>query len=220
MTKSFVVLAVIFILVGGSIGGAFTGGVILGRSQAENEAPAAANLGLPEGFAGQAAALQQIARQLPQGGAEGQDLATLRERFAAAMEAGSDLQTPVSPGEGGEIGGDEGEASEFPALGRGLGIFGGGAAFGTIDSINDGVVLLDTPQGQVRVSTGTETEIRVFSTGALDDLEEGMSVTVMGQEDGESGNLEAVSIIALPEGAGAFPGLGGGLNRPQGGRRP
>ena len=56
MTKSFVVVAAIFILVGGSIGGAFTGGVILGRNQAESEAPAAANFVPPEGFSSDQAA--------------------------------------------------------------------------------------------------------------------------------------------------------------------
>ena len=65
MTKSFVVLAVIFVIVGGSIGGAFTGGVILGRSQAENETPTASNLVPPQDFAGQRAALQQFGDQIP-----------------------------------------------------------------------------------------------------------------------------------------------------------
>ena len=65
MTKSFVVLMVIFLVIGASIGGAFVGGVAVGKQQ-QDEAPTGsfAALGDVPNFA----AAQQVAQpQLPQG---------------------------------------------------------------------------------------------------------------------------------------------------------
>ena len=229
MTKSFVVVAAIVILVGGSIGGAFTGGVILGRNQAENETPAATNFVPPQDFSDQAAALRQMAGQFPASGTEGRDSTVLRERFAGATagqgspSAASDSPTVDSTptDDAGATAGAAGQPG-FTGFGRGLGPFGGGGAtFGTIDSIGEGVVVINTPQGPVEAAISSDTVIQIFSTGELGDLAEGMSVTVMGPGVAESGKLEAVSIIASPEGAGGFPGFGGFQNRPQGaGRGP
>ena len=64
MTKSFVVLMVIFLVIGASIGGAFAGGVALGKKQ-HDEAPIGA-FGVPGGVPNFAAAAQQTApSQLP-----------------------------------------------------------------------------------------------------------------------------------------------------------
>ena len=238
MTKSFVVVAAIVILVGGSIGGAFTGGVILGRNQAESEAPAAARFVPPQDFAGQAAASQQFADQIPLDDDGNPDFAALRQMAQAqgrglptppgrtpTASTDADSVAPASTDNGDND--DDAEATEsadrqpdFAGFGRGLGLLGGGGAtFGTIDSIGEGVVVINTPQGPVEAAISSETVIQVFSAGELGDLTEGMSVTVMGQEDAESGKLEAASIIASPEGAGGFPGFGGFQNRPQGGGR-
>ena len=219
MTKSFLVIAAIFVIVGGSIGGAFTGGVILGRNQAEGEAPVTAQFTQSGGQVGQTAAIQQFADQIPLDEDGNPDFAALRQR---AQAQGGGLPTPPGRIPTASAAADSNaEATESAGFGRGLGLFGGGATFGTIDSIGDGVVIIDTPQGPVEASISSETVIQVFAAGELGDLIQGMSVTVMGQEDAESGRLEAVSIIASPEGAGAFPGFGGLPNRPQGGgRRP
>ena len=243
MTKSFVVVAAIFILVGGAIGGAFTGGVILGRNQAESEAPAAANFVPPQDFAGQRAANQQFADQIPLDDDGNPDFAALRQMaqaqgrglptppgrtLTASADADSDDSDSEAPAStDNDDNDDDAEATEsadrqpsFTGFGRGLGPFGGGGAtFGTIDSIGDGVVVINTPQGLVEATISSETVIQVFSAGELGDLTEGMSVTVMGQEDVESGKLEAASIIAASEGVSGFPGFGGFQNRPQGGGR-
>ena len=143
-----------------------------------------------------------------------------------AQAQGRGLPTPASTDN--DDSDDDTEATDsagtqpsFPGFGGGgLGLFGrGGATFGTIDSIGDGVLIINTPQGPVEAAVGSETVIQVFATGSLGDLTEGMSVTVMGQQDAESGKLKAASIIASPDGA--FPGFGSFQNRPQGGgRRP
>ena len=66
MTKSFVVLMVIFVVIGASIGGAFAGGVAVGKKQ-QDEAPTGsfAALGDVPNFA--AASQQAASSQLPQG---------------------------------------------------------------------------------------------------------------------------------------------------------
>ena len=66
MTKSFVVLMVIFVVIGASIGGAFAGGVAVGKKQ-QDEAPTGpfAALGDVPNFA--AASQQAAPSQLPQG---------------------------------------------------------------------------------------------------------------------------------------------------------
>ena len=241
MTKSFVVVAAIFILVGGSIGGAFTGGVILGRNQAESEAPAAANfvpprrLRWPEGRQSairrsdssgrrRQPRLRRLAADGPGPGTRPADAPRTNPNRVRLRRRDSDSVAPASTDNGDND--DDAEATEsadrqpgFAGFGRGLGLFGGGATFGTIDSIGEGVVVINTPQGPVEATISSETVIQVFSAGEVGDLEEGMSVTVMGQEDAESGKLEAASIIASPEGAGGFPGFGGFQNRPQGGGR-
>ena len=235
MTKTFVVLAGIFILVGGSIGGAFVGGMIVGENRAESEAPATAQLTLPGGQAGQAAGLRQFAEQIPLDDEGNPDFAALRQMAQAqgrglptspgrtpTASTDTDLEETVSTTNTEEANADGGDGFALPRFGRGPGLLGGGATFGTIESIADGIVIINTPQGNVETTIGSETVVQVFTTGKLADLQEGMSVTVMGQFDTESGKLDAATVIAAPEGAGAFPGLGGGFqNRPDaGGRRP
>ena len=154
MTKSFVVVAAIFVLVGGSIGGAFTGGVILGRNQAESEAPAAANFVPPEGFSSdQAAASATDGRSVVPGrrskpecvGDIGQEY---RGDGEPDVSVGCLRREPGSARLRGQRGNNGRWLTDSPALQGSdvaLGLFGGGATFGTIDSIGEGVVVINTP---------------------------------------------------------------------------
>ncbi len=81
--------------------------------------------------------------------------------------------------------------------------------FGTIEAVEGDVVRVSTPQGALEVKIGVETDIQGIAELALEDLEEGRSVTVTGQRD-EGGAMTATSVFVLPEGAGAFGGFGGG----------
>ena len=187
MTKSFVVVAAIFILVGGSIGGAFTGGVILGRNQAESEAPAAANFVPPEGFSSdQAAALRQMAGQLSQAGGASQSVSATSGRNTGATGTGRLSRLPPTRAKKRPsprtTRAQQPVATERPALqvrSRPWSLR-RGRNFGTIDSIGEGVVVINTPQGLVEATISSETAIQVFIDGEVGDLEEGMSVTVMG----------------------------------------
>ena len=64
MTKSFVVLMVIFVVIGASIGGAFAGGVAVGKKQ-QDEAPTGSFAALGDGP--NFTAPQQVPQQFPQG---------------------------------------------------------------------------------------------------------------------------------------------------------
>ena len=66
MTKSFVVLMVIFVVIGASIGGAFAGGVAVGKKQ-QDEAPTGSFAALGDGPNFAAASQQAAPSQLPQG---------------------------------------------------------------------------------------------------------------------------------------------------------
>lgn len=238
MTKSFLLLAAIFILVGGSIGGAFVGGMIVGENRAENQTPATAQLTMPAGASGQAAAIQQLVRDIPLDEDGNPDFATLRQM---AQAQGSGLPTPpgrtptastdsdVDSSTDAEDADLQAAAPEF--FGRAIGglvasLFGGeGATFGSIDSIDDDVITIAGPAGPVEIATDDDTLI--FSDeGDVDDLEEGMTIAALGVTDEEAAQLEAVAIIVLPElfanfpADGPFPGIGGEFPRPQGGRRP
>ncbi len=235
MNKSFLVIAAIFVLVGGSIGGAFVGGMIVGENRWEEDALATAQY-TQAGQAGQSAALQQFANQVPRDEDGNPDFAAIQQ---LAQTQGRGLPAPqgqpttdstdtISDGADGattastDSDTDSSESADtqpvIPGIGgRGLGLFGGGATFGTIDSIADDIVVINTPEGPVEAAIGPDTAIQVFTNGELADLTEGMSVTVMGQLHSETGRLDALTIIGAPESAGAFPGLGGLQNRGQGG---
>ena len=235
MTKSFLLLAAIFILAGGAIGGAFVGGMIIGQNRAESDTPATAQLTMPAGASGQAAAIQQFARDIPLDEDGNPDFAALRQ---IAQAQGSGLPTPpgrtptastdADTSAAGEVA-LEAAAPEF--FGRAIGglvgsLFGGeGATFGSIDSIDDDVITIAGPAGPVEIATDEDTLI--FSDqGDVEDLEEGMTIAALGVANEETGQLEAVAIIVLPElfanfpAEGAFPGISGEFPRRQPGTRP
>ena len=235
MTKSFLLLAAIFILVGGAIGGAFVGGMILGQNRAESQTPATAQFTMPAGASGQAAAIQQFARDIPLDEDGNPDLAALRQM---AQSQGSGLPTPPGRTPTASTDADTSAAGEADLqvaapefFGRAIGglvgsLFGAeGATFGSIDSIDDKVITIAGPDGPVEVAIDEDTLI--FSgEGEVEDLQEGMTIAALGVTNEETGQLEAVAIIVLPElfanfpTEGAFPGIGGEFPRRPAGTRP
>ena len=240
MTKSFLLLAAIFILTGGAIGGAFVGGMILGQNRAESDTPATAQLTMPAGASGQAAAIQQFARDIPLDEDGNPDFAAIRQM---AQAQGSGLPTP--PGRTPTASTDADTDSDVDAsaagdadlqaaapefFGRAIGglvgtLFGGeGATFGSIDSIDDDVIIINGPAGPVEIATDEDTLI--FSDeGDVEDLEEGMTIAALGVANEEIGQLKAVAIILLPElfanfpADGLFPGISEEFPRRQPGTR-
>ena len=188
-TRSFVVLAVSVLAVGGLLGGLFIGGYELGKRNAPDDDAATVDLStLPS--PGGAAAL----------GAGGQpDEATLNQ-LRQALGSGQ-LQSDIGGGGGGGL------LTLAGAFGGGAP--GGGGVFGTIEAVEGDVIRLSTPQGTLEVMVAGETDIQGFAELSLEDLEAGSTATVTGQRD-ESGAMSATSVFVLPEGAAGFGGGFGG----------
>jgi hypothetical protein len=68
-------------------------------------------------------------------------------------------------------------------------------------------VTVNTAQGPLLASIGSDTTIKLFTDGTLADLLVGMNVTVIGQPS-EEGTVEAVSVVLVPEGSQGLPGRG------------
>ncbi|MFQ6030577.1 MAG: hypothetical protein ACE5Q6_24155 [Dehalococcoidia bacterium] len=187
MNKSFLVLLVLTLILGIGLGGAFIGGVAFGKTQQDETAPASPRLGeqQPGGRGGESAGRGGFG-----GRGDGQAQSS---------------QTGGESGFGGRT--DGGETSNAP----GPGGFGGrrGGLAGTISSQQDGVLTIETPQGESRqVQLGEEITIQKSVEATPEDLTDGVQVRVIGQPDGE-GTVQAQTIIILPEGAAASFGGGG-----------
>ena len=87
----------------------------------------------------------------------------------------------------------------------GGGGFSGGGLTGTIEEVQGNTVTVNTPQGPLQASIGTDTVIQLFANGTLADLLVGMRVTVIGQP-GADGTVQATSIVLIPEGSTGFLG--------------
>lgn len=164
-------------------GGAFAGGIALGKSQASDAAEATA-----------------AADTQPTGGTGALDLDALRQQFGSGdfdPDAFAQLREQLGGGFGGGGGGQR---------------FGGGdGLFGTIESIEGDTLTINTQRGPLQADVGPETTILIFADGTLADLEPGMQVTVI-SERAADGSVVATSITLRPEGAGGFGGgfFGGG----------
>ena len=100
----------------------------------------------------------------------------------------------------------------FPGGGTGAtgGNFPGGAGFtaGTIQRIDGDTIYVETVDGQtVEVRTSGDTDVQVTSEGSVDDLAEGETVIVQGDQQ-DDGSLDATSISEGGFGGG-FPGAPG-----------
>ena len=155
-TKSFMSLIVATLVLGGSLGGAFIGGIALGKSQAEevssNSAPISST---DQPTQGQLDALRE---QIQLGQFDPENREQFRQQFQGQF------------GRGG--GGGDG--------------FGGGGLTGLIEEILGDIVTVNTSQGPLLANIGPDTTIQLFTEVTLADLLVGMNITVIGRpgEDG------------------------------------
>lgn len=193
-TKSFLLLLAAVLVLGGGLGGAFFGGIAVGKSQ--DTVPETQVLSAPasvaaaagqqtQGATDQQQSLDQLRQRLQGGEVSDEELAELRQQFQ---------------GEGG--------------FAPGGGLFGGGGRglVGTVEEISDGVITVNTPQGPLQATIGADTTIQVFAEGTAEDIETGVQVTVVG-ERGEDGNVAASNITVTPGGGEGFTFGGGGHQR-------
>ena len=182
-SRSFTLLIGVVVALGISIGGAFVGGIALGKSQeaeaaqARPEVPATSG-GFRQPDSADTASLDLLRRRIQSGDATPEELAQLRQQFQGQFGGGGFG--------GGRLGGG--------GFGQGL--------TGTIDAVDGNVITVDTPQGPLQATVTDETVIQLFSAGSLADLLEGLRVTVIGQR--QEGAVEASAILLLPEGGEGF----------------
>ena len=195
-SKSFMLLIAVVVALGVSIGGAFVGGIAFGKSQdaeASQVAPFAPETSVgsqgANGAGGESASLAQIRQRIQSGDATPEELAELRQQFQGGGFSG-----------GGFRGGD----------------FGSGLT-GTIDAVDGNVITVGAAQGPLLATVTDETTIQTFAEGTLEDLLQGVRVTVIGHR--EEGTVEASSILLLPDdGQGFFGGGSSGDRFFSGGR--
>jgi hypothetical protein len=76
---------------------------------------------------------------------------------------------------------------------------------GTLAKIDGNILTLTTSQGPATVNVSPDTSIQETVTGAVSDLEEGQSLSVIGSSD-SNGNVTATSIRIQPAGQTLPPG--------------
>ena len=213
--RPFIFAVVAVVILGITLGGAFIAGVALGRTQAEPEpqmsflqAPSAQG-DLAAGGAGGEMSQAQI-QELRQRAQSGEITPEQIQQIRAQTQAGGGASggaTVVS----GEAQTDQTQApsggtgqSGPPA---GLGQLGaGGRTIGTVKSIDDGVLTVETFQGTVQVNIDEDTTLQGLTKVSLSDVEVDSMAVLVGERT-ESGEFDASSVIVLPEGV--LPGAGG-----------
>ena len=201
-TKAFVWLLVGFLAVGGAFGGAFAGGVVLGKSQGDEadrngvSPQPPSSLGQQASTQPDAPSLDQIRQRIQSGDITPEDAAQFRQQFQGQFGGGG-------PGGGGRRFADRAGMT------------------GTIERIEGNIVTLNTPQGPLEATIGEDTAIQMFAEGTLSDLLTGARITVTG-ERGREGTVVATSVLVIPEGGdggfgGGFGGFGGGARQRDGG---
>ena len=183
-TKSFVTLVIAILVLGGSLGGAFVGGIALGKNQEDDVTLNSASTQLPSGTDQQASGqltqeqLDQFRQQIQSGEFDPENRDQFRRQFQDQFGQGG-------PGD--------------------LGFGGTGGLTGTIEGIEGDTITINTAQGPLQATISTDTTIQIFAEGTLTDLENGDQVTVRGQRR-EDGTVEATSITVTPEGLGGLFG--------------
>ena len=193
--KGFMLTVVAVLILGGMVGGAFVAGLVVGGGSEEEETPNVLTLPPPGGSEasttapaappGDIQSLGEIIQRVQSGEMTQEEAAQLRQMF-----------------QGGGFGGPGGRL--------GAGLAGGGVLSGTVESVEDGKIIVNTPQGPLEATIGPETVIQRTEVSVLsaDELSEGVQVQVVGQPSG-TGVIDAASIFVVPEGAGGFGGFGG-----------
>ena len=176
MTKPFMFLLALAVVLGVSLGGAFAGGVAFGKSQGEETT---ANLGGGPTLGSP----QQPMSQSGQGQAGRFQQGSHRDQFGREGANPSSGQTQT----------------QRSRDGSGQGFSGRGGPAGTIEKIEGDTLTITTPRGPVQATLKKDTAFGKLSEGTKDDLQVGTRVMVMGQRS-EDGSVEANSIIVTPEG--------------------
>ena len=217
MTRPFLFFLVIALILGGSIGGAFAGGVALGKTQGEESVASgsAATVGSGSQLSQGGSSLpqrDQLRQGIQSGDISQQDLETLRQRFASGELSQRERDRLRERFRSGGLGQPDQGQGLRQFQGSALGATGGRGftgRTGSIEHVEGNTLTISTEEGTVQASIGANTTIRRFTEATLADLAEGLRITLIGQP-GEDGTVQAVSIIVVPDGqdgifGGGFP---------------
>ena len=201
MNKVFSLFLMVALILGGSLGGAFAGGVALGKTQREEPSGAQRAGDFSQGQADRSQGWEQRA------GPGGQ---RQRGGQGAGPEGGAQRAGQGGPDSSGHrVDGDGRQGFEGPRDGaEGGGRRGRGGVGGAIESIDGNTLTITTPRGPVTVNTYEETTVRKIVDGTMEDLTQGVQIRVTGARD-EEGTVKATSITLVPEGAQEFFGRRG-----------
>ena len=201
MNKVFSLFLMVALILGGSLGGAFAGGVALGKTQGADSIEAR---GAGSFSQGQGSRSGQFSGNRSQG----------REQGAGVNGPGQRSSQGAAPGEGGqqrfrqdgpESGGPRPDGDGRQGLdGRDGPREGGdrrgrGGVGGTIDTIDGNTLTITTPRGPTMVTMDPETAVRKVVDGSTEDLKQGVQIRVAGSRE-EEGTVKATSITLIPEG--------------------
>jgi hypothetical protein len=184
MTRSFLLLLGLGVVLGVSLGGAFIGGVAFGKGQ------------------GDATASAQAVAALGPGGSPAAG-------FAGSNQPGGFQQRSPAAGSSAQGGGETESRSLGPGGGDGAAARNG--LVGTVATIEGNTVTVDTPQGPVQVKLGEDTTITRVVEAAAEDLRVGSQIRATGAEVGGEEGITATSVLIIPQGTEgllgrAFPG--------------
>jgi hypothetical protein len=188
----------VFVVLGVSLGGAFVGGVALGKSQGDDSADV--NSGALAGSSLQQQATDQSGQVFQRGSASPEDLASLRERFQSG-ELGSEELAQIRQ----RFQSEEDTPDELSQIRQqfGQGSGGRGALTGTVNDVEGNTMTVETAQGPLRATINDETVLQKLAVIEPDDLQAGAQVAVIGQP-GEDGLVVARLVFITPEGAAGF----------------
>ncbi|MDP6228227.1 MAG: hypothetical protein QF714_11095 [Dehalococcoidia bacterium] len=198
MTKSFMMMLTVFVVLGVSFGGTFIGGVALGKSQGNDSSADSSPLRPAAGLQQQGS--DQSGQGFQRANASPEELARLREQFQSGELGPDDLAQIRQRFQSGEVSPDD--LSQIrQRFGQGFG--GRGALTGSVNQVEGNTVTVETAQGAQQATINDETVIQRFAVAELEDLQAGAQVAVIGQL-GEDGLVVARLIYITPEGAASF----------------
>ena len=198
MTKSFMMMLTVFVVLGVSFGGTFIGGVALGKSQGNDSSADSSPLRPAAGLQQQGS--DQSGQGFQRANASPEELARLREQFQSGELGPDDLAEIRQRFQSGEVSPDD--LSQIrQRFGQGFG--GRGALTGSVNQVEGNTVTVETAQGAQQATINDETVIQRFAVAELEDLQAGAQVAVIGQL-GEDGLVVARLIYITPEGAASF----------------
>ncbi|NQW24129.1 MAG: hypothetical protein HQ475_11850 [SAR202 cluster bacterium] len=188
--KGFYLLMVTVVALGGSIGGAFSGGLALGRTQGNDAVPESAVLrpfGQGQSLTGGASSGELPGGRL--GGSTGDN-----QVFRFEGEHQTRQETPS--GSGGPSGFGSGETFSRNIL------------TGIIGSVDGNLLTVTTDSGETQVNLAEDATVQLYESGTSADLSPGDQVLVFAASSAEGSEvLDATSVIVNPpEGAGLFGG--------------